>query len=264
MSGSISSSPAVRSWSKVATFGCYEEPGHTRCMRRIALITVLGLLVLPGLAGASSRPAATDVRIGDHPAFVRVVVDFNRSVPAGQVGFDQLLARRADVHVTGAGTSKGTTGGQGDGVSVALQPGTQALHITASWTHTKRFKYLSYAVVTGNRLAIDLWKSVPARGANPIHTCSGLRLSSWSADGKAVVVKGHERGVFEHQFQVVVRDANGKVLGRKVVRGPGRWTAKVPYHVASSRPGTIEAVSYSPKDGSLACLAQRGINLPAT
>ncbi len=221
-------------------------------------MSVVRLAVLA--VAATVALAATDVRIGDHPAYVRVVVDFNGKVPTRQVEFDKLTGRMATVHIAHPGVATQVKVRTGEGVRVALQPGGQALHIALSFA-PHRFKYLSYAVVGGNRLAIDLWKSAPPR--KPSHTCRGLTLSSdWSSDGHVVSVSGREHGIFENQFQVVVRGQNGAVLGRKNVHGPGRWAAKVHYHVAYKQDGTVEAVALSPKDGSLECLAQQFVELP--
>jgi hypothetical protein len=233
-------------------------------MRGIAVMTVVGLLSLPALADAASQLRATHVRIGNHRAYVRVVVDFNGRVSANQVVFDRLWRRRAALHIERPGIATSTSGGRGQGVHVALQPATQGLNISVgSWA--RRFKYVSYAVVGGNRLAIDLWKST-LRGNKPIHTCSGLAITGWSSNGltQTVVIGGHEFGVFENQFQVVVRGANGKVLGRRTVTGPGHWRTRVRYHLTSSRPGTVEAVALSAKDGALECLAQQGVELAAS
>ena len=110
--------------------------------------------------------AATGVRIGDHPAYVRVVVDFNGKASAlAKSRLGRFAPRTASVRVTHPGVTTQTSGGTGHGVRVALQPGTQMLHVTMSFAR-HRFKYLSYAVVTGNRLAIDLWKSAPPAGRN--------------------------------------------------------------------------------------------------
>jgi hypothetical protein len=236
---------------------------NRRMLRRRSFLLAVVLLALPAVAGAASQLQATGVRIGDHPAFVRVVVDFNGNVPASQVWFDRLGRTTAALHVAHPGIKTHSMGRTGAGVHVALEPGTQALHLEASFVK-RRFKYVSYAVVTGNRLAIDLWKSTPYGINKPIRTCKGLTLSGWSANGSTVVTGGHEHGIFENQFQVIVRGDKGAVLGRKSVRGPGRWRTRVHYHVAFSQPGMVEAVALSPKDGSLACIAELGINLPAT
>ncbi|HEY2354214.1 MAG TPA: Gmad2 immunoglobulin-like domain-containing protein [Gaiellaceae bacterium] len=233
--------------------------------RWIAVIAAVGLFSLPALAGAAPQLAATGVRIVDQPAFVRVVVDFNGKVPARQVGFEGLSARLGAVSISRPVNTTHRKGKTRHGVRVRFLQGfgpNHALHIRTHFAR-HRFKYLSYAVVTGNRLAINLWKSAPPR--KPIHTCSRLTLGSYSeSDGKAVSVRGHEHGIFENQFRVVVRGADGEVLGHRTVTGPGKWTAKVPYHVAHSQDGTVEAVAFSAKDGALECLAQHYVRLPAT
>lgn len=221
--------------------------------RGIAVAAVVGVVAL----------TATGVRIGDHPAYVRVVVDFNGKVPEKQVEFDKIAPRMAAVHIAHPGITTATSGRTGEGVRVALQPGTQALQIAMSYDR-RRFKYLSYAVVTGNHLAIDLWKSAPPTKAAEIKSGSCLSLESWHVTKGAVSASGTEHGVFEHTFQVLVRGAKGRVLGRRTVVHGGSWSASVRYHAAYRRSGTLEAVAFSAKDGALACIAQVRVTLPAT
>lgn len=229
--------------------------------RWIAAMSAVGIMALPALAGAAPQLAATNVRIGDHPAFVRVVVDFNGKIPAREVEAGRFGTKLATVRLNHPGVTTQTSGRTGDGVHVALQPGTQMLHISMSF-RAHRLKYLSYAVVTGNRLAIDLWKSAPPPSAT--QTCAGLSLSSWHVRKGSVSVHGTEHGVFENQFQVAVRGASGKVLGRRTgVHGPGAWSTTVHYTVAHAQHGTLEAVAFSPKDGAVECLAQRRVTLRA-
>ena len=225
-------------------------------------MAAIGLLALPALADAGPVPVAINVRFGNHPAFTRVVVDFGGTISARNVEAGRLGARAATVRVAGASTN--TNGGAGQGVRVALQSGTQNLHVSLAFA-AHRFKYLSYAVVGGNRLAIDLWKSRPPKGFGLIHTCSALTLSSnWSADGSTVSASGHAHGIFENQFQVVVRGQSGAVLGRTTVNKSGKWSTNVHYHVAYKQAGTVEAVVFSAKDGALECIAQHAVELPAT
>ena len=230
-------------------------------VRGIAVLAAVGLLVLPALAGAAPQLTATNVRIGDHPAFVRVVVDFNRKIPAREVEAVSFGGTAATVSLNHAGVTTQTSGRTGDGVQVALQPGTQMLHISMSFV-AHRLKYLSYAVVTGNRLAIDLWKSHPPK--HPTQTCDGLSLGSSHVKHGVVTASGTEQGIFENQFDVVVRGAHGKVLGRKHVFGPGSWSAKVSYKAGHRQAGTLEAVAFSSKDVAIACLAQKRVTLPAS
>jgi hypothetical protein len=216
-------------------------------------------LAIVGVAALS----ATGVRFGNHPAFVRVVVDFNGRVPANQVVFDRLWARTAAVHVARPGITTQTSGGTGQGVRVALQPATQKLNIGMSFAG-HRFKYLSYAVVGGNRLAIDLWKSAPPSRAAVIRRAGCLSLLSWGVKSGSIAVRGTERGIFENTFRVVVRGAKGTVLGRRTVVDGGSWSTTVRYKASSRQAGTLEAVAFSAKDGALSCIAQVRVTLPAS
>lgn len=220
---------------------------------RSAMFAVVGVLLL----------TATGVRIGDHPAYVRVVVDFNGRVPANQVVFDRLWTRTAALHIERPNIATSTSGGTGQGVRVALQPATERLNIGLSFA-AHRFKYVSYAVVTGNRLAIDLWKSAPPRlfPSRPSFPRGCLSIRKLLITNGSITASGTERGVFEHQFQVVVRGAKGTVLGRRTsVHGPS-WSTTVHYRAANRQAGTLEAVALSPKDGALACIAQTRVTLP--
>ncbi len=223
---------------------------------RLAVVAVVGAAAL----------TATGVRIGAHPAYVRVVVSFNGRVPPSRVAFDKLTATMATLHITRAGITTRTTGQTGEGVRVALQPGTQALNISAAVAR-HRFKYVSYTVDTvrtGKHLVIDLWKSAPPPGGGAFGYRSCLSIRSWHVDKGFVSASGTERGVFEKTFQVVVRGANGKVLGRRtIVHGPP-WSAKVKYTASHRQAGTLEAVAFSPKDGALACLYEARVTLPAS
>ena len=222
---------------------------------RLAVLAVAGVVAL----------TATGVRIGDHAGYVRVVVDFNGNVPMSQVWFDNLTGTMATLHIAHPGIKTQTTGNSGEGVHVALQPGTQALHIAASFAK-HRFKYVEYSVPRENRLAIDLWKSAPPPpSGGPVSGRNGcLTLGSWHVSRGTVKAKGSAGDLFEHTFQVVIRGANGTVLGRRTVQANGNWSQSVPYHATRQQAGTLEAVALSAKDGSLACLAQVRVTIPAS
>ena len=228
-----------------------------------AVVTAVGLLTLPASAGATSSPVATDIRFGDHGAYVRVVIDFNGAIAAREVEFQGLGRRMATVRLNHPGVTTQTGGGSGEGVTVALQPGTQGLQIAMSYA-PRKFKYLSYAVVTGNRLAIDLWKNVVPKFVT--ESCDGLTLGKVDATKPGVVsASGTEHGIFEHQFQTVVRSARGTVIGRKhVVAAHGSWSTKVRYSSPHGQSGTFEAVAFSAKDGALECIAEISVMLRAT
>lgn len=220
---------------------------------RIAVLAVVGVVAL----------TATGVRFGNHPAYVRVVIDFKGKVPANQVVFDRLWTKTAALHVEHPGITTWTSGRTGEGVRVALQPATQGLQIGMSFA-AHRFKYISYAVVGRNRLAIDLWKSAPPPAGGAFGYSDCLRITSSHVSKGSISVSGRESGVFEHMFQVVVRGANGRVFGRRLVADSGAWNTTVHYTAAHRQAGTLEAVAFSAKDGSLECLYEKRVTLPAS
>jgi Immunoglobulin-like domain of bacterial spore germination len=76
---------------------------------------------------------------------------------------------------------------------------------------------------------------------------------------------GRERDLFEHGLVAVVRGRSGRGLARRPVTAvEGRWSALLAYAVAHRQAGTVEAVAASAKDGSLVCLAQSRVTLPAS
>jgi hypothetical protein len=195
----------------------------------------LSALALPVFAGAASHLTATAVRIGDHPAYVRVVVDFtggrliNNEVQAGG-----LTKTGASVRVSHPNVATQAAPRTADGVSVHVLKGSGQLRIQIGFA-ARRIKYLSYAVVTGDRLAIDLWKSAPPSKAAEVrkgaHGC--LVLDSWQVRPGVISVTGSERNIFENTFQGVVRGADGSVLGQHTgVHGPGKWSTQVHYRAS--------------------------------
>ena len=235
-------------------------------IRGIAVLTAVGLLTLPALAGAASNLTATNIRIGDHPAFVRVVVDFSGGVlrmrdVENEWGDDPKTAS-VGVRRPNATTRAARRTAYGVSARVVKDSG----HLRVDMGLTRKIKYLSYAVVTGNRLAIDLWKSTPPSKSAEIRTGAGgcLALRSWDVTRGTVAVTGSERGIFEHTFQVVVWGAHGNVLGRQTVAKHGQWSARVHYRATHRQLGTLEAVAFSPKDSALSCIAQVRVNLPAS
>ena len=231
-------------------------------VKGIAIMAALGLLTLPTLASAASPLTATSVRFGNHRGYVRLVVDFNGTVSASEVVAGNVKKTTATVRLNHPGVTTETSGGSGYGLKAALQSATQGLNIGLSFA-PHRFKYVYYAAAADDLLAIDLWKSAPPAGA--IQTCTGLTLRHINPTPGLVTAGGTEHGVFEHQFQVVLRGANGLVLGRKTgVHGPGAWTAHVHYTAAHRQTGTIEAVAFSPKDGAIDCIAEAPVRLPAS
>jgi hypothetical protein len=130
----------------------------------------------------------------------------------------------------------------------------------------QRFKYLSYSVRSGRLLAIDLWKSgPPVKAAEIVRGRGGcLTLERFRVNTGMASASGRRQTQPEPRFAVIVRGADGNLLGRVVKTRSGAWTARVTYRTPRRQPGTLEASAASPKDGSLACLVQRRVWLPAT
>lgn len=233
-------------------------------MRGIAVMAAIGLVALPPLAGAASHLSATKVRIGNWGGYVHVGIEFNGDVPTQQVELDKLTGTTAVLRIAHPGITTQTSGRSDQGVHVALQAGTQALDIAASFAR-HRFKYVSYGrQVRADRLYITLWKSTPPPRSGAVGYRSCLSISKWHVTKGSVSASGGAGGVFENTFQVVVRGGNGKVLGRRTITKGGPWHATVKYTAARRQVGTLEAVALSPKDGALACLYQTRLTLPAS
>jgi hypothetical protein len=232
--------------------------------RTIAVMAAVGLVTLPSLARAASNLAATSVRIGDWATYVHVMVQFNGNVPTRQVELDKLTGTMALLHVAHPGVTTQTSGHSDAGVHVSLQAGTQALRITASFAR-HRFKYVSYGrQVRADRLYISLWKSAPPPRGGAVAYRGCLSIRSFHVNKGSVMASGSEYGVFENTFQVVVRGANGSVLGRRTVVQGSPWSTTVKYKALRRQAGTLEAVAFSAKDGALACLDETRVTLPAS
>jgi hypothetical protein len=230
------------------------------------LTTALVALLVAVAAGACTAVA---IRFGDHPAYVRAVVDFTggtialRNVDATDSNpFDGS----ASLRVARAGISTRVTGGRGLGITVHISPRSGALQITlAAARH--RFKYLSYAIVSGSRLAIDLWKSAPPSKAAEIRRgpAGCLTLDASSVSAGLVTASGRARGIFENQFPLVLRGGDGTVLAQRTMHvSGGRWSGQLTYHTTRAQAATLEAVETSAKDGALICIVQIRVTLPAS
>jgi hypothetical protein len=222
--------------------------------RSIAALGAVGIAAL----------SATGVRMAANPTSVNVVVTFNGKVAARTVELDKLTATTATLRINRRGITTQTAGRTAEGVHVALQPGGQALHISASFARG-RFKYVSYVTtMSGRRLFIELWKSSPPLAGSRVGFGDCLEIRSWHVNKGSVSAAGTSRDVFENTFQVVVRGANGKALGRRTVVHGSQWSTKIKYRASRRRAGTLEAVAFSPKDGALACLYETRVTLRAS
>ena len=226
-----------------------------------------------GIASAvSTTVTATAVRIGDHPAYVRAVVDFTGTTVGANPEVFATDTRPLDgtaslQYVVPPGGR--TTAGPGSryGLTVTVVKNGRGLRIDLRAARL-RFKYLSWAWVTERHLAIVLWKSTPpSRAAEILRGRGGCLVvdSVRPATAGVVDAAGREHDLFEHQFLVAVRAADGRVLAQRTVHGSkGRWSARLVVSSQRLQPGTFEAVALSPADGKLVCLVQQRIKLPFT
>jgi hypothetical protein len=229
-------------------------------------IPVLGAAIAVAVLApaASAAPlTATQIRIGDHPGFVRVVVDFT----GGSVAFNQVAATDPDpfpdgfVRVTLMHPGVRTTAAPVRAHGVFARIGQSGGRITIRITGTdRRLKYLFYVVRhTPERLVMDLYKSRPPSDAAEITRGRGscLTLSSHTVTRKGVKAAGAERNLFEHMFVVRLRRHGGRVHKQKAVTaGGGRWHTSFAYRHARRQTGTLEAVDFAAKDGTIDCLVQ--------
>ena len=152
----------------------------------------------------------------------------------------------------------------GRGVAVVLNPRAQSLVVRAA-ARPLRFKYLSYRIRRApQRLAIDLWKSVPPQVGTPgrFGRRSCLTIGGVDSQPGRVVVSGTVGRLFEATFRVRIRRADGRVIKNRIITiQPGQWQESIGYRIDSRERGTVEAVVESAKDGSLDCLAQTRVTL---
>ena len=233
-------------------------------MRRIALVSLL-LLAAAGVvpAAASAALTATQIRIGNHPAFVRVVVDFsggtlhaNDVESPDPMPFDGL----ARVRVTDPGVTTTASPVTSEGVAARVLQRSGFVVVTLH-ARRHRFKYLEHTVLhSPERLVIDLWKARPPGPAAefPVAPQGGcLSIDNFADSPGRVTGNGAENDLFEHMFQANVRNRKGRVVGtRPVTATGGHWHRTVPYVVGASQRGTFEVVDFSEQDGSLSCIAQ--------
>jgi hypothetical protein len=233
-------------------------------MRRLLIALLVSLIGGAVLAPqASAVLTAREIRIGDHPGFVRVVVDFTGGrVEPGEVvatdpnpfadGFVRLPLTRAGVRTTADPV-------RDEGVFARIAQGSGRITIRLTGAD-RRFKYAGYfAQHTPERLVIDLYKArPPVAGAEILRGRGGcLRLTDHTVTRRHVDAEGRERNLFEHSLVVRLRRSGGRIHRQRaetaVMR---RWTTSFDYPAARRQDGTLEAVALSAKDGTLDCIVQ--------
>jgi hypothetical protein len=233
-------------------------------MRALAgAVAVVLTFVLVPQAAAIAPLTATSIRIGDHPAFVRVVVDFTGgTVEPGEVvatdpdPFPDGFVRLPMVH-PGVKTTAMPVRAEGVFARIAQGGGRITIRLTGT---DRRFKYVGYtAQHTPERLVIDLYKSRPPRAGAAITRGRGgcLTLAGRAVTRKRVKASGRERNLFEHSLVVRLRRSGGAIHRQKAEAAfQRRWSTSFTYRHARRQTGTLEAVALSAKDGTLDCLVQ--------
>lgn len=233
-------------------------------MPRFLVTLFVGLMAGAVLAPqASAALTAREIRVGDHPGFVRVVVDFTggRVVPGEVVatdpdpfpdGFVRLPLARSGVRTTAAPV-------RAEGVFARIAQGSGRITIRVTGAD-RRFKYVGYfAQHTPERLVIDFYKARPPSDAAEILRGRGgcLRLTRHAVTRDRVTAEGRERNLFEHSLVVRLRRNGGRIHRQKAETAfARRWTTNFTYPRARRQTGTLEAVALSAKDGTLDCLVQ--------
>jgi hypothetical protein len=230
----------------------------------LAATAVLAPAALPG----SAPLTATQIRIADHPGFVRVVVEFS----GGQVLTGEIVASDPNPFPDGdvrlplrrAGVRTVAPPVEAEGVAARITQGTGRIAILLSGA-PRRFKYAGYrALRTPERLVIDLYDSRPPGRAATIRRAPDgcLTLRRASAADHLVRARGRERDLFEHSLIVRLRREDGRVHAqRPATAAAGRWRSRFRYPTIAAQDGTLEAVALSAKDGTLDCLVQTRVEL---
>ncbi len=224
--------------------------------------------IIAGLAlfAAAATLTAASTRIGAHPAYTRVVVDFT----GGALEFGEVEASdhstangTVRVRVRHPGVRARAKPARGDGVRAVVAGARD--RVSANLTFARdRYKYVEARVLHApERLVLDLYRSRPPGPAGEIRVgrrgC--LELSDIAPRSRALSVRGRERDLFEHSFLLRVRDRDGRVVGERIMTAVGAWAGRVRYRVRARQQGTLEAVAFSAKDGALTCIAQARVRL---
>ena len=236
-------------------------------MRRIATAVLGALAVLAVTAPAAAPDAAplsaTALRIGDHPGFVRVVVDFS----GGRVNPGEVVATDPNPFPDGVvllplarpGVRSIAAPAQAHGVAARVRQASGRIVIRLAGA-PRRFKYAGYrALHAPERLAIDLYDSAPPTPAAEIRRAPDgcLSLRRFDVGRRSVLASGRERDLFEHSLVVRLRRAGGRIHKQRAVTAANRrWSTSFRYPRTRRRTGTLEAVALSAKDGTLDCLTQ--------
>jgi hypothetical protein len=226
------------------------------------------MLATPAIAADPPPTARTSltaerIRVADHGAYVRAVVDFSGGrlrARDATVWDGDALDGGAIVDVRHRRVMTDAAAVRDHGVRVRLTQGQDRVRIRLA-ARPGRFKYVARRQLHDReRVVADLYRATPpGPGAELRAGHDGcLTLTRWSARPGAVRVAGTANGLFENQFTLAVRNETGAVVGRRTVTvaADGTWARTLRYRAARRQPGTLEAVDLAARDGALLCLAQ--------
>jgi hypothetical protein len=226
------------------------------------------MLATPAIAADPPPTARTSltaerIRVADHGAYVRTVVDFRGGrlrARDATIWDGAPLDGGALVDVRHRRVTTEAAAVRDHGVRVRLTQGQDRVRIRLA-ARPGRFKYVARRQLhETERVVADLYRAAPpARGAEiraGHHGC--LTLTGWTLRPGAVRVTGTSNGLFENRFTLAVRNRAGAVVGRRTVTvaADGTWVRTVRYRTRRAQPGTLEAVDLAERDAALVCLAQ--------
>ncbi len=233
---------------------------------RVLVAATLAVLSSAPTAAATVDLTAHRIRVGAHPALVRVVVDFTdgtfgpNDVDLVQGSIDHTGAARIDLHRPNAQAQAAAVSRHGIRVSVVQIAGAAGLRVRLL-APPRRFKFVGYTVLHHpERLVIDVYRRsalvAAARGG-----CFDIR-STTAAPGTVSARGTVLERIFENSFRLRLRRADGQVVSaRSVIFPPGPWAGTVRHGLAQRQRGLFEVIEFSAKDGSLECLAQTPVTL---
>ena len=233
----------------------------------LAAAALLAASALPASA-AAAPPTATAITVTERPGVVRAAIAFTGErflegeiVASDPDPFDDGEVRLPLRH-TGVRTTAPSVSAAGITVAIAQQANRITIRLTGA---PRRFKYVHYRATSDpRRLLVDLYKSAPPGPAAEIRVgaerCLTLRRAT--VEGRRLRARGRERRLFEHSLAVTVRGADGRIKAQRAVQAAaGRWRTRFRLPELPAQRGTLEAVAFSAKDGTLDCLVQKRVAL---
>ena len=230
----------------------------------------------PGRSGRPSRRpsaaalTATDIRIGSHPAFVRIVVEFT----GGRLQDNQTLATdpnpsagRSAIEADQAGIDTDAAPDSAYGVeAISSTPGGSSCTRARSAATSSTCSYESAAPRRG--WWSTPWKAKPSSADAEFPTAPNRAPLARLSEDRVVLGRSWERKLPRARSALLrasVRARAPQPAGRTRAHGSGdlfREETGTTFHsVGRAAAGNAEAVSFSAKDGAVDCIAQVRVTL---